>query len=192
LAHHPVRASDFRSASAAAACSDCAVSAQAVARASAVDQEYRDSPVGFSVNSNGLICKQGFYNDCSVLKLQKASWTNDGMDRAQNKTGIFFSIWINEKAASKSRANYNIHALKLRQLEGYSITSRDFANDFRSSFASMRDAWPNVSVDYGPLTLMEGWIEVDPNSFEKDVLVLMERFKPVSRLIDRLLESRCK
>jgi hypothetical protein len=141
-------------------------------------------------NNNGLICKQGFYNDCSVVKLQKASWTNDRMDRVQNKTGIFFSVWIDEEAASKSRANYNIHALKLRQLQGYSITNRDFANDFRDGFASMRDAWPNVSVDYGPLTLMQGCIEIVPKVFEENILVLLERFKPVSRLIDRLLESR--
>jgi hypothetical protein len=54
----------------------------------------------------------------------------------------------------------------------------------------MRDAWPNVSVDYGPQTLMQGWIEMVPKHFEKDTLVLLERFKPVSRLIDCLLESR--
>lgn len=141
-------------------------------------------------NNDGLICKQGFYNDCSVVKLQRASWTNDRMDQVQNKTGIFFSVWIDEKATRKSRANYNIHALKLRQLEGYSIASRDFANDFRGGFASMRGAWPNVSVDYGPLTLMQGWIEIVPKGFEEDILVLLERFKPISRLINRLLESR--
>jgi DNA-binding MarR family transcriptional regulator len=141
-------------------------------------------------NRDGLICKQGFYNDCSVLKLQKASWTNDPMDRVQNKSGIFFSIWMNEASTRKNRASYNIHALKLRQLKGYSITSRDFANDFRNGFESMRDTWPNVSVDYGPLTLMEGWIEIDSNGLGKDILVLMERFKHLSPLIDRLLESR--
>lgn len=140
--------------------------------------------------NGGLICKQGFYNDCSVLKLQKASWTDDRMDQVENKTGIFFSIWVNEDAASKSRANYNIHALKLRQLKEYSITSRDFAQDFRDGFAPMRDAWPNVSVDFGPLTLMQGWIEIVPKDFEKDVSVLLERFKPVGRLIDRLLDAR--
>jgi hypothetical protein len=139
---------------------------------------------------DGLICKQGFYKSCSVLKLQKASWTNDPMDREQNKSGIFFSIWMNEVSMRKNRANYNIHALKLRQLEGYSITSRDFANDFRNGLASMHNTWPNVSMDHGPLTLMQGWIEIDSNSFEKDILVLLERFTQVSRLIDRLLESR--
>jgi hypothetical protein len=141
-------------------------------------------------NRDGLICKQGFYKGCSVLKLQKASWTNDPMDRVQNESGIFFSVWMNEASAKKSRANYNTHALKLRQLHGYSITSRDFANDFRNSFASRRHTWPNVRVDYGPLTLMQGWIEVDPNSLEKDLLLLMERFERLSPLIDRLLGSR--
>jgi hypothetical protein len=143
--------------------------------------------------SDGLICKQGLYNDCCVLKLQKAAWTNDRMDQLRNETGIFFSIWTNAKAAAgKNRANYNIHALKLRQLAGYSITSRDFANEFRKSFSSLCAAWPNVSVDYGPLTLMQGWIEVDVNRFEKDALGLMERFQSVSPLIDRLLALRRK
>ena len=54
----------------------------------------------------------------------------------------------------------------------------------------MRAAWPNVSVDYGPLTLMQGWIEVHLHSFETGALVLMERFEQLSPLIDRLLESR--
>jgi hypothetical protein len=138
----------------------------------------------------GLICKHGFYKACSVLKLQKASWTNDPMDRVQNKSGIFFSIWFNEASMRKNRANYNVHALKLRQLEGYSITSRDFASDFRNGFASMRAAWPNVRIDYGPLTLMEGWIQVDAERFEQNILGLMERFRQISPLIDRLLESR--
>jgi hypothetical protein len=35
-----------------------------------------------------------------VLKLQKVTWTNDRMDQLQNQTGIFFSIWTNEKAAA--------------------------------------------------------------------------------------------
>ena len=137
-----------------------------------------------------LICKQGFYKNCFVLKLQKPSWTNDRMDQIRNETGIFFSIWIDERAASRNQANYNIHALKLRQLRGYSITSRNFADDFRKSFASIRDAWPNVSVEYGPLTLMQGWIELDPNTCEGDILALMERFEHVSPIVDRLLEAR--
>ena len=93
-------------------------------------------------------------------------------------------------SAVENRTEYNIHALKLRQLEGYSITSRDFAHDFRKGFAPTRNTWPNVSVDYGPLTLMQGWIKVDANRLEEDLLALMERFQHLSPLIDRLLESR--
>jgi hypothetical protein len=114
------------------------------------------------------------------------------MDQVQNKSGIFFSIWMNEDSVRERRAMYNIHALKLRQLEGYSITSRDFAIDFRKGFAATRNTWPNVSVKYGPLTLMQGWIEIHRNTFEMDTLELMERFKKLSPLIDVLLEARRK
>src|SRR5579862_2513785 len=139
--------------------------------------------------SDGLVCKQGFYKNCFVLKLQKPFWTNDPMDRVQNESGIFFSIWIEEKAAHRCRANYNIHALKLRELKRFAIVSRDFAADFRKRFASVRTAWPNVSTDYGPLTLMERWIEFRPGTCEADILALMKRFQQLSPLVDQLLES---
>jgi len=141
---------------------------------------------------SGLVCKQGFYHGCPVLKLQRASWTNDRMDQLRNETGIFFSIWMDEKTASKNRAHYNIHALKLRKLAGYTITSRDFANDFRSRFVSARSTWPNVSVDYGPLTLMQGWIEVESHNFEANALFLIKKFEHLAPQIDRLLELRRK
>jgi hypothetical protein len=139
---------------------------------------------------NGLICKQGLYRNCCVVKLQKPSWTNDPMDRTENETGIFFSVWVRDGNADK--ANYNIHAFKLKQLKGYSIASRDFAEDFRRGFACMRENWPNVSTVHGPRTLMQGWIEVLPARFEKDVLALMKNFEDISPLIDRLLDLRRK
>jgi hypothetical protein len=61
----------------------------------------------------------------------------------------------------KNRANYSIHALKLRELKSYSIASRDFASDIRHGYVSMRSAWPHVGVVYGPLTLTGGWIKTD-------------------------------
>jgi len=139
---------------------------------------------------NALICKQGSYKASTVLKLQKPSWTNDPMDRVENTSGIFFSIWTNHGSMMNNRVNYNIHALKLRDLKGYSIKSRAFAFDFRNAFAPMHGPWPNVSVEYGPQTLMEGWIEADSVHLEKDILDLMDRFASLSPLIDRLLESR--
>lgn len=141
-------------------------------------------------NRDGLICKHGFYKACSVLKLQKASWTNDSMDQVQNESGIFFSIWVNEASARRNRTNYNVDALKLRRLNGYVITSRDFAADFRKRFAPMRSPWPNVRLDYGPLTLMQGWIGIKADTLEEDLSGLMERFKMLSPLIDKLLEAR--
>ncbi len=137
-----------------------------------------------------LVCKQGFYKDCHVVKLQKASWTNDDMGRLENESGIFFSVWIGAEDASRNRAQYNIHALKLRQLRGYAISSRDFASEFRASFASMQSAWPNVSVAYGPQTLMQGWVEIGEQDCVAAILSLMLRFAEAAPLVDRLLERR--
>ncbi|HYL98674.1 MAG TPA: hypothetical protein VEZ90_06945 [Blastocatellia bacterium] len=141
---------------------------------------------------DGLVCKEGYYKGCVVLKLQKTSWTNDDMNQVENESGIFFSIWIDEKAAASNRAYYSVHALKLRQLKGYSITSRDFAVDFRNRFAPMSDVWPNVSTDYGPQNLMQGWIGLGPNTTGSEILALLTRFEQVTPLIDSLLESRRK
>ena len=141
-------------------------------------------------DQDGLVCKQGCYSDCCVLKLQKASWTNDPMDRVQNESGIFFSIWSNKALLRNNRILYNIHALKLRRLEGYAITSRDFAADFREHFLGMHSQWPNVRVDFGPATLMQGWIESKSDAPGEDILILMKRFERLSSLIDRLLQSR--
>ena len=135
-----------------------------------------------------LICKQGEYDGCVVLKLQKASWTNDPMDQVQNTSGVFFSVWIETKRPHKLR--YNVHALKRREVEGYSITSRDFADEFRKNFTPMLHSWPNVRIDRGPLTLMEGWLPVDMKRLEGDVVLLMKRFERVSPLVDRLLQRR--
>ncbi len=146
---------------------------------------------GFVARSDKqLVCKQGSYKACSVLKLQKPSWTNDPIDIVENTSGIFFSIWTNETSLREYRANYNIHALKLRELSGYSITSRDFATAFRDGFASVRSGWPNIRVDLGPRTLMEGWMKINIRYFEEDVLALMARFETLTPLLDALLETR--
>jgi len=114
------------------------------------------------------------------------------MHQVENKTGIVFSVWINDKAAAENRACYSIHALKLGQLNAYSITSRDFASEFRRDFAALSAKWPNLSVDYGPANLMEGWIDVTTATAEARILSLLKRFSRTSPLIDRLLEGRRK
>lgn len=143
-------------------------------------------------NRHRLVCKRGYYQDCCVLKLQKRAWTNDPLDQVQNQSGIFFSLWCNESSLRKNRVLYNIHALKLRTLEGYTIASRDFAADFRKRFRPMRADWPNVRVDYGPATLIQGWIPGESDTLLEDILSLMDRFATLSPLIDDLLHSRRK
>ena len=136
-----------------------------------------------------LVCTTGFYTGCPVLKLQKASWTNDELPKTPSTSGLFFSIWISEKGLAKNQVSYNIHALKIKDLNGYQIKkSREFASDFRSKFQAHRGFWPNVGTDYGPQTLMEGWIRLNLATFEKDTLNLMRQFVEMHGLIDALLD----
>ena len=139
---------------------------------------------------NDLLCKVGTMMDCAVLKVQKLSWTNDAADSLPNESGIFFSLWVGDESLKKNQILYNIHALKLRQLQGYTIQSRDFAAAFRAEFARFHDAWPNVRVDYGPLTLMQGWQEIRPDCFEEDISQLVHQFVRIHPIIDNLLEKR--
>jgi hypothetical protein len=146
------------------------------------ERQRRDEPA--------LGCDEGFYRGCAVLTLQKRSWRNDGMRRVPDEPGIFFSVWVDAQNAKQNRANYNTHALKLRQLKGYHITSRDFAKDFRAAFRRSSESWPNLSIDYGPQTLMQGWIAIDMESFARDALALLQQFEKLSPIIDELLAQR--
>jgi hypothetical protein len=141
---------------------------------------------GERYSGNGLNCSVGIYSGSPFLRLQKNHWTNG----SAGNSGVFFSVWVEEKGLKKNRAFYNIHALKMRKLPGYTIVSRDFADDFRRMFESDRDSWPNVSTDYGPLTLMQGWIEINSSAFDSDVLRLMDRFENIDPMIDSLLKQR--
>ncbi|MBB6108100.1 hypothetical protein SAMN05421821_12816 [Mucilaginibacter lappiensis] len=134
----------------------------------------------------------GWWYNSWVLKLQKKGWSFPALHENPIHSGIFFSIWLTEKDLEKSMFNYNIHALKLRELEGYTIKSREFADDFRSAFATDQPSWKNVSVNYGPLTLMQGYIPLVQDSFEKDVDHLVKKFIPLCPIIDKLLEARKK
>ena len=132
---------------------------------------------------SGLNCSTSTYEGCPQICLRKDSW-------GRGKVGMTFHVWLDKDAAARNKIRYNIHALKMRQLQGYVITSRDFADDFRKHFKGFSKDWPNVRVDYGPLNLMEGWFNLHPESFERDVLALMDQFGEISPIIDRLLEER--
>ena len=134
----------------------------------------------------------GVYLDSIVFKLYKLSWANKTPDPLTAPSRIFFSVWLSDQSIRESKLMYNIHALKLRQLNGYSITSRQFAAEFRKTFRRFEKQWPNVSTDFGPLTLMEGWMKLNETSLQDDLGKLLKQFLEIEYLIDELLEKHRK
>ena len=133
--------------------------------------------------ATGIVLKSVF------LKLYKLSWANDTPDPLTSPSRIFFSVWVNDRSIKEKKLLYNIHALKLRHLKGYGITSRELAADFRKGFKSFEKKWPNVSTSFGPLTLMEGWVKLDDDSLQGDILKLAKQFLEVGGLIDEMLKK---
>lgn len=140
----------------------------------------------------GLEIKVGVRFNSQVLKIQKPAWLNRSETSQPFRESIFFSVWVNNNAVHESKLYYNIHALKLRELNAYKIKSRDFADAFRSRFIAFEHKWPNVSTAYGPLTLMEGWVEVNEDNFDDVVAGLAYGFSEIAFIIDGLLAERKK
>jgi hypothetical protein len=130
----------------------------------------------------------GIYLDSVFIKLYKKSWTNNPQEALTAESRIFFSLWVNDSTIEKQKIMYNIHALKLRKLKGYSIQSRKFAELFREDFKDYTHKWQNVSVNHGPLTLMEGWVKLDLETFQDEILKMAYNFLEIENLIDKTLE----
>jgi len=128
-----------------------------------------------------LHCETGNCLDSAVLKLQKSNWSDHGMGE-----GIFFSVWLGNRDVETGRFNYNIHSLKLGLQKCCNVKPVAFARAFRSRFAC--SGWPNIKTDYGPQTLMQGWLPLHSRTFEEDVLDLIERFTSTQLIIDELLD----
>ena len=141
------------------------------------------------VNKKGIEVETGVWLDSVVLRLQKKHWANLPFQKPQSGPAIFFSVWLNDKTLKAGKIFDNIHALRLRQLKGYSLTSREFANKFREGFKTFSNSWPNVSVNYGPLTLMEGWQKAEPEHLQNDIAALANKFLQIDFLIDDLLNA---
>ncbi len=140
------------------------------------------------LNKKQLEVAVGVYGGGSVfLKLYKKSWATPFQDPLTAESRIFFSIWITDLAIKSKRLLYNIHALKLRKLKGYSIESRKFAGAFREGFKDFEHKWQNVSTLFGPLTLMEGWREIDVENFNDDIVELANNFLEIEYLVDQTL-----
>lgn len=125
--------------------------------------------------------------DSVVLKLYKRSWASPLQDPVTAESRIFFSVWLTEDGIKKNELFYNIHALKLRKLKGYTIESRKFADDFRAAFKVFEQAWPNVSVNFGPLTLMQGTVKADLNQLNTEIVALSHEFLKITHLVDATL-----
>ena len=143
-----------------------------------------------SLRKHRLEVVVGTWLDSAVLKVQKREWREDQSGSDPSAVGIFFSVWVEEKGLKKNRAFYNIHALRLRSLSAYSLQSGEFAAAFRARFARQKSLWPEVSVEYGPQTLMQGWIALDEDRFEEEVVRLVHLFVPLVDIIDELLDQR--
>jgi len=139
------------------------------------------------LKEKGIEVAVGVVLDSVCLKLYKKTWASELQDPLTAESRIFFSIWVNDITIEAQRISYNIHAFKLRHLKGYAIQSRQFADTFRESFKAFEGSWPNVSVKYGPLTLMQGWIKLDQNDLSNDVLILASNFLAIEHLVDDTL-----
>jgi hypothetical protein len=137
---------------------------------------------------HGLETRVGRWLDSDVLKLIKPRW----LAPAAQGCGISLSLWIDADALRLGRLNYNIHALKLRDLPGHRLQSREFAAAFRAAFKASHSpsTWPNLSLDHGPQTLLQGWIKLVPARLELDAAALIERLASLAPLIDTLLAER--
>jgi hypothetical protein len=140
------------------------------------------------LNQKSIEVSVGIYSDSVFIKLYKKSWSGNPEEALTAESRIFFSVWVNDATLEKQKIMYNIHALKLRKLKGYSIQSRKFAEVFRDSFKDYEQKWPNVSVNHGPLTLMEGWTKLDLENFQEEVLELANNFLEIEYLVDHTLD----
>lgn len=123
-----------------------------------------------------------------ALKIYKPEWSNDFKSPLNSKSRIFFSVWVNDKTIKEGKLYYNIHALKLRELKGYKISSRNFAEKFRNKFIEYQKEWENVDVHFGPLILMEGWINLNIGTIQNDIIDLAWNFLKISPVIDDTLD----
>lgn len=139
------------------------------------------------LNQKQLQVETGVWLDSVVLRLQKRHWANNPDTKPQTGSAIFFSIWIGIADIKEHKLFYNIHALKLRKLNNYALTSRRFANDFREQFKSVEHNWPNVSTKFGPQTLMQGWEIVNLDFPVENILKIANKFIEIDILIENLL-----
>jgi len=148
-------------------------------------KEVADAIPAGQLNNTQMEIAVGEYQNCVFLKVFKTAWANPSADILTSPSRIFFSIWVDPD--NDTQLFYNIHALKLRHLNGHKIQSRKFADVFRTAFKPFENEWPNVSTNFGPLTLMQGQVNRHPDTLNETVHELSLSFIKIAHLIDRTL-----
>ena len=139
---------------------------------------------------HSLICKQLAYDDeTAALYIAKPHWTNRFDPQRKSTIGIFCTIWVSPELLEQQQFAYNIHSLRLRQLSGFKLTSRKFASDFRAAVKPTVESWPNIRLDYGPLTLLEGRCACTLDTFSASVSERVNGFVSIHHKIEQLLEA---
>jgi hypothetical protein len=103
--------------------------------------------------------------------------------------GVFFSVWVTSALIGEQQFAYNIHSLRIRELPGYRLVSRGFAEAFRDAVRGQVSTWPNLRSDLGPRTLLEGRVAFNRQTFDADVNERIDGFVEVHPVIDRLLQE---
>lgn len=138
-------------------------------------------------NEKNIQIQTGIWLDAVVLRIQKRHWANNPEEKPHSGAAIFMSIWLDEKSITNQRILYNMHALRLRQLNNYKLQSRAFANSFRKKLTPLKKLWPNISTDFAPQTLMEGWTTLSPQNLQNDIFQLANNFLSIENLVEKTL-----
>lgn len=142
------------------------------------------------LKKHGLICKQlPWDGGLNPLYLAKPHWTNRFDKKRESTIGIFCSIWVTVELLEENQFAYNIHAKQLRKLPGYKLGAREFASEFRKLVKAQVASWPNIRLDFGPLTLLEGRDSCELDAFADNVDERISAFVEIHQHIDDLLEA---
>lgn len=145
------------------------------------------------ISQYGLLCGQlPFGSDTAVIYVSKPSWSNRFDDTRTHTIGIFFSLWLTPTLVGQEMLAYNIHALKLRELPGFTLTAINFASEFRTRVKGLVVQWPGLRMDYGPRTLLEGRVSCTIDCLAKSTTERLVDFVGIHHVIDELLEEHTK
>jgi hypothetical protein len=134
-----------------------------------------------------LTIKTGEGLGAALLKVLRPNWTTDSPNELLNSNGLFFSIWVDAACEAKGIVRYNLHAKKLRMIKGENFAARDFARSFRAEHKTALAKWPNLTFPVGPITLFEGFAELDVATLGATCNTLIDRFIGLAPAIDRMI-----